>query len=83
MHVIQKIFGPDYFFWSALKVPPSDFFQNISQVLSKRLKQWIKVDKLDFSKMHDSIWKIIFVLGANEYRKVASSSTPRLVARLG
>jgi hypothetical protein len=50
MHVIQKNFGPKNFFWSALKVPPSDFIQNMSQVLSKCLKQQIKVDKLDYFK---------------------------------
>jgi hypothetical protein len=31
MHVIQKLFGPNYFFLSALKVPPSDFVQKMSQ----------------------------------------------------
>ena len=50
MHVIQKFLGPNYFFWSALKVPPSDFIQNMSQVPSKCLKQWIKVDKLNYFK---------------------------------
>jgi hypothetical protein len=33
MHVIQKNLGPNYFFTSALKVPPSDFIQKMSQVL--------------------------------------------------
>ena len=64
MHVSQKIFGPNYFLWSALKVPPSYFIQNMSQALSKYLKQWIN---WIISKMHPSIWKILFVLGANEY----------------
>ena len=50
MHVIQKFFGPNYFFWSALKVPPSDFIQNMYQALSKRLKQQIKEDELDYLK---------------------------------
>ena len=45
MHQIQKIFGPNYFFWSALKVPPSDFIQNMSQAPSKCFKQRIEVDK--------------------------------------
>ena len=62
MHVIQKKFGPNYFVWSALKVPPSDFIQNMSQAPSKCLKQRIKVDKT-----HHSIWKLLFVLGADEY----------------
>ena len=47
MHVIQKMFWPNYFFWSALKVPPSDFIQNVSQAPSKCLKKQIKVDKLE------------------------------------
>ena len=50
MHVIQKFLGPNHFFWSALKVPPCDFIQNMSQALSKCLKQWIKVDKLNYFK---------------------------------
>ena len=48
VHVIQIFFEPNYSFWSALKVPPSDFIQNMSQAPSKCLKQQIKVDKLDF-----------------------------------
>jgi hypothetical protein len=32
MHVIQKLFEPNYFFHSALKVSPSDFIQNMSQL---------------------------------------------------
>ena len=35
---------------SALKVPPSDFIRNMSQAPSKCLKQWIKVDRLDYFK---------------------------------
>jgi hypothetical protein len=50
MHVIQKFLGPNYFFGSALEVPPSDFIQKMSQALSKCLKQRIKVDKLDYFK---------------------------------
>ena len=50
MHVIQKNLGQNYFFWSALKVPPSDFIQNISQAPSKYLKLQIKVDELDYFK---------------------------------
>jgi hypothetical protein len=50
MHAIQKFIWPNYFFTSALKVPPSDFIQNMSQAPSKCLKQWIKVDKLDYFK---------------------------------
>jgi hypothetical protein len=49
MYVIQKN-GPNYFFSSALKVPPSDFIQKMSQASSKCLRQWIKVDKLDYFK---------------------------------
>ena len=41
MHVIQNFWGPNYFFWSALKVPPSYFNQKMSQAPSKCLKQWI------------------------------------------
>ena len=48
MHVIQNFFGPNYFFWSALKVPLSDFIQNMSQAPSMCLKQWMKVNKLDY-----------------------------------
>jgi hypothetical protein len=65
MHVIQKLFGPNYFFWSVLKVPPSDL-RNVSGSVQV-LKQRIKVDKLDFFKNDHSIWKILFVLGAYEY----------------
>ena len=39
MHVIQKFFGPNYFFSSALKVPPIDSIQNMSQAPSICLKQ--------------------------------------------
>ena len=39
MHLIQKIFGPNYFFQSDLNVPPSVFIQNMSQAPSKCLKQ--------------------------------------------
>ena len=55
MHVIQNIFGPNYFFWSALKVPQSDFIRNMSQALSKCLKKGIKVENLIISKMNQSI----------------------------
>ena len=48
MHVIQNNFEPNYFFWSAFKVPLSDFIQNMSQALSKSLKHQIKVDELDY-----------------------------------
>ena len=50
--VIQKTLGPNHFFWSALKVPPSDFNQNMPQapIASKCLKQGIEVDKLDYFK---------------------------------
>ena len=64
MHVIQKNVGPNYFFSSALKVPPSDFIQNMSQALSKCLKKWIN---LIISKSRHSIWKILVVLCAYEY----------------
>jgi hypothetical protein len=37
MHVIQNLFGPNYFVSSALKVPQSDFIQNMSQAPSKSL----------------------------------------------
>ena len=37
-------------FWSALKVPPNDFIQKMSQAPSKCLKKWIKVDRLDYFK---------------------------------
>ena len=47
-----------------LKCFESDFIQNMSQAPSKCLKQRIKVDNLD---THHSIWKILLVLGANEY----------------
>ena len=60
MHVIQKFFGPNYFFWSALKVPPSDFIQNMSQAPSKCLRQQIDVDELDYFKTYHSILKILF-----------------------
>ena len=51
MHVIQKIWGQNYFFLlSGLKVPLSDFILNMSQAPSKCFKQWIKVDKLDYFK---------------------------------
>ena len=66
MHVIRKFFGPNYFFWSALKVPPSDFIKNMSQAPSKCLKQRIKVDKLDYFKNLYIILKILFVLCADE-----------------
>ena len=56
-------------FWSALKVPPNDFIQKMSQAPSKCLKKWIKVDRLDFSKTH-SIWKILSVLGADKYLEI-------------
>ena len=58
MHVIQKNFGPNYFFWSALKVPPSDFIKNTSQAPSKCLKQRIKVDELDYLGADE--WKAKF-----------------------
>ena len=45
----SKFFGAK-FFWTALKVPPSDFIQKLSQAPSKGLKQWIKVDRLDYFK---------------------------------
>ena len=48
--VIQKHFGPNYFFSSALKVTLSDFIQNMSQDPSKCLKQRKKVNKLDYIK---------------------------------
>jgi hypothetical protein len=64
MHVIQKMLEPYYFFWSALKVPPSDSIQNMSQAPSKYLKQQIQVDKLDY---FNSTWKILFVFGTDEY----------------
>ena len=66
MHLIQKIFGPIYFFWSALKVQPCDIFQKMFQDPSKCLKLWIKVNWI-ILKMHHSIWKILFVLGTDEY----------------
>ena len=50
MYVIQKKFGPNHFFGSALKVPLSEIIQNMSQAPSKCLKQWINVDKLDYFK---------------------------------
>ena len=59
MHVIQKILGPNYFFWSALKVPSRDFIQNMSQAPSKFLKQWIKVDKLDYFNFRPQEMEII------------------------
>ena len=62
MHAIQNFLGPNYFSWSASKVPPSDFIQKNVSGSVQVLKQiyWI------FSKMHHSIWKILFVLGADE-----------------
>ena len=34
------------------------------------------------SKTHQNIWKIIFVFGADEYRKVVSSKASRFVTHL-
>ena len=65
MHVIQNLFEPNYFFSSALKVPPSDFIQNMFQ--GKCLEQGIKVDILDYFKNASYHLKILFVLGVNEY----------------
>jgi hypothetical protein len=60
MHVIQNIFGAIYFFWNALKVPPSDFIQKMWNSRQKWIN-WI------FSKMRHSIWKSLFDLGDYEY----------------
>ena len=57
MLVIQKSLGPNSFFYSAMKVPPNDFIQLMSQAPSKFLKQQMEGDKLDY---FNSIWKILF-----------------------
>ena len=48
--IIPGIFGPNYFFLRAMKVPLYDCIQNMCQALSKCLNKWIKVDKLDYFK---------------------------------
>ena len=58
-----------YFFWSALKVPPIDYPQYVLgslQVLKTDNKSGLVVL---FQKCIIAIWKILFVLGANEYQK--------------
>ena len=45
MALHEIIFGPNAFFWSAKKVPFSDFIQNMSLAPSMCLFMWIKVDK--------------------------------------
>jgi hypothetical protein len=54
-------------------VPPSDFIKNMSQAPSKGSKQRIKVDELDCF-MHHSIRKILFVLGADEWKAKLESA---------
>ena len=60
MHVIQKFLGPNYFFWSAMKLPFPDFIQNMSQDSSKCWNKLIKVDKLDFLKTQSQHLKKYF-----------------------
>ena len=55
--IIPGIFGPNYIFWRALKVPLYDCIQNMCQALSKCLNKRIKVDKLDYSKSNPNIKK--------------------------
>ena len=43
----------------------SEFIKNMSKCLNK----WIKVDKLNYFKINQNIWKIIFILDFYQYIK--------------
>ena len=48
VHGIWNFFGPHDFIWDAMKVPFSDFIQNLSQAPSSSLHVLILEDKLDY-----------------------------------
>ena len=50
MHVLQKNFGPNYFFWSVLKVPPSDFIQKMSEAPPN----WVQIGLIYFDLFFDT-----------------------------
>jgi hypothetical protein len=61
------VFGSNYFFLSAFKVPTSDCIQNMYQAPSKCLKTADKSGKIGLFQKHMIVFeKIIFVLGADE-----------------
>ena len=45
-----EFFGPNDFIWGAMKVPFSDFIQNVSQALSMCISMWIKVNEWNYLK---------------------------------
>ena len=47
---IWNFFGPNYFIWSAMKVPFCDFIQNVSQAPSMCISMWIKVNRWNYLK---------------------------------
>ena len=72
----SKVLGPNYYFSSALKKPPSEFIQNRSQDPSKCLKRQIKLDKLDYSKNALQHVKNYFCFGCQWiFRRTGKQST--------
>jgi hypothetical protein len=57
-------FGSNYFFWCALKVPQVTLSKTCHRLRPSAQNQWMN---WIISKMHHSIWKILFASGANEY----------------
>ena len=50
MHVIQKYFRPNYFFWSVLKVLPCDFIQKMSEAPPN----WVQIGLIYFDLFFDT-----------------------------
>ena len=63
MHENQKFFGPNYFIWSAMKVPFYDFIQNVALAPSMCSFKWIKMDKFDYLKIGSRDFKNSFYFG--------------------
>ena len=62
VHGIWKFFGPNDIIWDAMKVPFSDFIQNISQAPSSSVQVLIWEDKLDYLKNPSQDFKNYFCI---------------------